>query len=73
MSETQVVEIVLLDDANYEKTLRIDNPKSSLTLSTIRAAFQSAISEGWLLGKSGAAVTSIPRATITQTIKTPVA
>lgn len=70
MTETNVAEVVLLDESNYEKTLRLDNPKNNLTLAEVRAAFATAINEKWLLGRSGAPVTSVPRVNIVQTIKT---
>lgn len=70
MTETKVAEIVLLDEGNYEKTLRIDNPKDNLTLAGVRSVFQSAITEGWLLGRSGARVISVPRVNIVETTKT---
>ena len=72
MTETNVVEIVLVDSANYEKSLRIDNPQENLTLSTIRQKFTTVISEGWLLGKSGEPVTSVARANLIVTRKTSV-
>lgn len=72
MTETQVVEVVLVDSANYEKTLKLDNPQQNLTLSQIRTAFSTPISEGWLLGKSGAPISSVARANIVETRKTSV-
>lgn len=72
MTETKTVEITVVDEGNYEKTFRLDDPKSNLTLATIRAAFQTAINEGWLLGTSGAPVISVARATQVITSKTKV-
>lgn len=70
MTETNVVEITLVDESNYEKTLRLDNPRQNLTLSTIRTAFSTPINEGWLLGRSGAPVASVARAAFVVTQKT---
>lgn len=70
MTTTKVAEIVLLDAANYEKTLRIDNPQDNLTLAGVRAVFATAISEGWLLGRSGDAIISVPRVNIVETTRT---
>lgn len=70
MTTTKVAEIVLLDSANYEKTLRLDNPKDNITLAGVRTAFQSAITEGWLLGRNGDAIISVPRVNIVETTKT---
>lgn len=69
MTETTVADVVLLDESNYEKTLHLDNPRSELTLTQVRTAFATAISEQWLLGKSGAPIISVPRVTITTTRK----
>ena len=69
--DSSVVEVVLVDSGNYEKTLRLDNPKESLTLTQIRTAFATPISEGWLVGKNGTyPVTSVARATVVVTTKT---
>lgn len=72
MTETNVVEIILVDASNYEKSLRIDNPQEDLTLATIRQKFATVISEGWLLGKGGTPITSVARANMIVTRKTSV-
>lgn len=72
MTETNVLEIVLVDDSNYEKTLRLDNPVDNVTLAVIRQKFATAISEGWLLGKSGTPVILVARASKVVTQKTSV-
>lgn len=72
MTETNVVEITIVDDSNYEKNYRLDNPKDDITLSKIRSAFATPIQEGWLLGKSGGPVVAIARAQLIVTTKTAV-
>lgn len=71
MTETKILEVVLIDTANYEKTLRLDNPVDNVTLAQVRNAFSTAISEGWLFGKGGF-VASVARASIIETTKTTV-
>lgn len=69
MTTTTVAEVVLLDDSNYEKTLRLDNPKDNLTLAEVRAAFATPISEKWFYGRSSLVV-SVARVNIVTTTKT---
>lgn len=69
MTETNVVEITVVDAENYERTFKLDNPKSNLTLAQIRTAFATAINEGWWVSASGVQITSIARAVSTVTTK----
>ncbi len=70
MTETNVVEITVLDSENYERTFRIDNPKSNLTLAQVQAAFATPISEQWLFSSNGSRIVSVPRAVVSVTTKT---
>lgn len=70
MTETNVVEITVLDSDNYERTYRIDNPRDNLTLAQIQSAFATPISEQWLFASTGSRVVSVARAIVSVTTKT---
>lgn len=70
MTETKTVDVTLVDSANYETTLKIDNPKDDLTMTQIRAAFQGMISAGYLLSRYGYAQATVARASLVVTTKT---
>lgn len=70
MTETQTVDITLVDQGNYESTFKIDNPKSSITMAAIRAAFQPMITAGYLYSRYNNAQASVIKAQKVVTQKT---
>lgn len=70
-TETNVVQVTLLDSAGYVRSLNLDNPKNNLTLNEIKDAFQIPIVNGWLMGKNGPVI-EVQKANYSQSIKTPI-
>lgn len=73
MTETKTVDVVVVDDANYETTFKINNPKNNITLQEIREVFAPMIANGYLKSRYGNGVASVARANITTISKTTVA
>lgn len=69
MTETNVVQITLLDAAGYARTINIDYPRNNLTLNEIRNVFQIPIANRWLMGKNDVVV-EVQKAQYSQSIKT---
>lgn len=72
IKQKKVVKITLVDDTEATKTIIVDNPKDGLTMSSIRSAFASPISDGWLLNYtgSGGAIVSVASAEYEETTTT---
>lgn len=72
VTETKVVQVTLLDSEGYSSSLNIDDPKTNLSLNTIKDTFATAISEGWLYNSKGRKIVGVDKATYSQSIKTPI-
>lgn len=69
MNETTVLEIELTANDGTTATLKLDNPKDSVTYSDVTSAMTTAITNGFLLSTYGSVITGVGKATVITTTR----
>lgn len=69
ITESNVVQIILMDAGGNKQSFNIDNPRSGLTMSQIKTALATAISSGYWYSRNGEIFISVVSATITESRK----
>lgn len=71
VTNSNTLDVTVVDAGNYETTFKLDNPKDSITtLTQVRNAFQAAFTGGWWISRYGYAMTNVIRVAKTVTTKT---
>lgn len=69
ITQSSVVQITLVDAIGNRQSFNIDNPKSNISMSQIKAALAPAISSGFWYSKSAEQFVAINSATVTESKK----
>lgn len=69
ITESNVVQIILMDAGGNKQSFNIDNPRAGITMAQIKTALATAISSGYWYSRNGEIFISVVSATITESRK----